>query len=87
MIRHERLIIQLYIVDWIVSALEWLDDWPVGLKLNTPLSQFFRVGFTTVIEWWGGKSMLAITSAGANAQLWSSRSCWPTYRYRSGVYR
>lgn len=48
---------QVYTVDWVVSALEWLDDWPVGLKLNTPLSRFFRVGFSTIIEAWGGESI------------------------------
>jgi hypothetical protein len=51
---------QLYTVHWIVSALEWLDDWPVGLKLNTPLSRFFRVGCTTIVEWWGGEFMSLI---------------------------
>jgi hypothetical protein len=53
---------QLYMVDWIVSALEWLDDWPVGLKLNTPLSRFFRVAFTTIVQWWGGEFLSLIKS-------------------------
>jgi phosphatidylinositol glycan class Q protein len=49
---------QHYTVEWVVSALVWLDDWPVGLKLNTPLSRFFRVSFSMLIESWGGESNL-----------------------------
>ncbi|RXK39660.1 hypothetical protein M231_03014 [Tremella mesenterica] len=37
----------------IISILKWLDDWPVGLKLNTPLSNFFCSTFTSFISQWG----------------------------------
>lgn len=35
----------------IIDGLRWLDDWPVGLKLNTPLSRLFcetYIGMTTI---------------------------------------
>jgi hypothetical protein len=61
--RHSRSVIdtaqdivadnQTYTVDYMVAALQWLDDWPVGLKLNTPLSHFFRTTFAAGVEQWG----------------------------------
>jgi hypothetical protein len=44
---------QTYTVDHVVAALRWLDDWPVGLKLNTPLSHFFRTTFAAGVVQWG----------------------------------
>lgn len=42
-----------YVIDMPIQALKWLNDWPVGLKLNTPLSQFFCSTFTLLIQRWG----------------------------------
>ncbi|AAW44966.2 GPI anchor biosynthesis-related protein, putative [Cryptococcus deneoformans JEC21] len=42
-----------YVIDMPIHALKWLNDWPVGLKLNTPLSQFFCSTFTFLIQRWG----------------------------------
>ncbi|KAL0242128.1 hypothetical protein I308_105757 [Cryptococcus tetragattii IND107] len=42
-----------YVIDMPIQALKWLNDWPVGLKLNTPLSQFFCSTFTFFIQCWG----------------------------------
>ncbi|KZT56985.1 Gpi1-domain-containing protein [Calocera cornea HHB12733] len=44
---------KVYAVDLIRETLFWLDDWPVGLKLNTELSRFIClsfVGLTGVFE-------------------------------------
>lgn len=35
-----------------ISCLDFLNDWPVGLKLNTPLSQFFCSSATLLIQHW-----------------------------------
>ncbi|WVQ77375.1 hypothetical protein IAR50_007060 [Cryptococcus sp. DSM 104548] len=43
---------QRHLVDTPIQALQWLNSWPVGLKLNTPLSQFFCVFFQGVIRHW-----------------------------------
>ncbi|XAO26769.1 hypothetical protein I312_105610 [Cryptococcus bacillisporus CA1280] len=42
-----------YVIDMPIQALKWLNDWPVGLKLNTPLSQFFCSTFAFLIRRWG----------------------------------
>ncbi|WWC60412.1 uncharacterized protein I303_102984 [Kwoniella dejecticola CBS 10117] len=42
-----------YLIDMPITALKWLNDWPVGLKLNTPLSQFFCTGLGSLIQGWG----------------------------------
>ncbi|KIJ27846.1 hypothetical protein M422DRAFT_190474 [Sphaerobolus stellatus SS14] len=39
-------------VTLIQEILEWLDNWPVGLKLNTELSRFFYVCFMTFTNVW-----------------------------------
>lgn len=46
-----------FLANDIISALKWLDDWPVGLKLNTPLSQFFCSNLSAVLESWEGGSI------------------------------
>ncbi|WRT65803.1 uncharacterized protein IL334_002752 [Kwoniella shivajii] len=46
-------IITRHSIDLPILALKWLNDWPVGLKLNTPLSQFFCTGLGWMIEKWG----------------------------------
>jgi phosphatidylinositol glycan class Q protein len=40
-------------VDLIHSSLTWLDNWPVGLKLNTQLSRFFCLLFMGLTDLWG----------------------------------
>ncbi|WWC96860.1 hypothetical protein V866_003735 [Kwoniella sp. B9012] len=45
--------IKKYLVELPIIALKWLNDWPVGLKLNTPLSQFFCTGLGWVMRQWG----------------------------------
>lgn len=45
------------VADPMVAALQWLNAWPVGLKLNTPLSQYFCSAFSTVLVAWRGKSL------------------------------
>ncbi|KAK8861676.1 hypothetical protein IAR55_002499 [Kwoniella newhampshirensis] len=42
-----------YLVETPILALRWLNDWPVGLKLNTPLSQFFCSSLGGFIQSWG----------------------------------
>ncbi|WWC88050.1 uncharacterized protein L201_002953 [Kwoniella dendrophila CBS 6074] len=42
-----------YCVQTSINVLKWLNDWPVGLKLNTPLSQFFCTGLGLIIQEWG----------------------------------
>ncbi|WVQ93661.1 hypothetical protein IAU59_000737 [Kwoniella sp. CBS 9459] len=42
-----------YLVEVPTDILQWLNDWPVGLKLNTPLSQFFCTSLGLVIGHWG----------------------------------
>jgi hypothetical protein len=65
---------QSYAVEWVVSALEWLDDWPVGLKLNTPLSRFFRIGFTILVSTWSGEFRIS-----GNNLRWLMNSLRVTY--------
>ncbi|WOO80776.1 uncharacterized protein LOC62_03G004305 [Vanrija pseudolonga] len=43
------------LADPVVAALEWLNDWPFGLKLNTPLSQGFCSAFTALLLAWRGR--------------------------------
>nr|XP_019011975.1 uncharacterized protein I206_02812 [Kwoniella pini CBS 10737]OCF50756.1 hypothetical protein I206_02812 [Kwoniella pini CBS 10737] len=42
-----------YLIDSPITVLKWLNDWPVGLKLNTPLSQFFCTALGILIRNWG----------------------------------
>ncbi|KAJ9109060.1 hypothetical protein QFC21_000387 [Naganishia friedmannii] len=35
-----------------IAALQWLDDWPVGLKLNAPLSKLFSGIYAGVTTTW-----------------------------------
>lgn len=35
-------------------ALQWLDSWPAGLKLNTELSRFYSRSFIRLVSLWGG---------------------------------
>lgn len=37
-------------------ALQWLDSWPAGLKLNTELSRFYSRSFIRLVSLWGGKN-------------------------------
>ncbi|VDB86958.1 unnamed protein product [Peniophora sp. CBMAI 1063] len=39
-------------VDFVRSALLWLDSWPAGLKLNTELSRFLCKGLLTIADTW-----------------------------------
>ncbi|WVF66029.1 hypothetical protein IAT40_000767 [Kwoniella sp. CBS 6097] len=42
-----------YLVELPIVILQWLNDWPVGLKLNTPLSQFFCTSLGMIVGHWG----------------------------------
>ncbi|RSH94809.1 phosphatidylinositol N-acetylglucosaminyltransferase subunit gpi1 [Saitozyma podzolica] len=46
-------LLQTHLVDDLLSALRFLNDWPVGLKLNTPLSQFYCTSLGLLISAWG----------------------------------
>ena len=39
-------------IDHIRAILTWLDNWPIGLKLNTQLSQFICVCSISIIDIW-----------------------------------
>ncbi|KAK1927659.1 N-acetylglucosaminyl transferase component-domain-containing protein [Papiliotrema laurentii] len=41
-----------YLVDTFLAILQWLNDWPVGLKLNTPLSAFFCSSLSFLVQSW-----------------------------------
>lgn len=43
------------------AILTWLDNWPIGLKLNTQLSQFICVCSISVIDIWLRKPTLIHT--------------------------
>jgi len=51
---------QTYLIESITAALRWLNDWPVGLKLNTPLSQFFSTSLSLVVERWSSQPAIVI---------------------------
>lgn len=40
----------------IIDGLRWLDDWPVGLKLNTPLSRLFCETYIGMTDIWPSAS-------------------------------
>ncbi|KAJ1309781.1 hypothetical protein OPQ81_006546 [Rhizoctonia solani] len=44
--------IQHYFLDLLRESLHWLDNWPMGLKLNTQLSGFLCASFCTSIDYW-----------------------------------
>ncbi|CAE6449071.1 unnamed protein product [Rhizoctonia solani] len=44
--------IQHYLIDLLRELLHWLDNWPIGLKLNTELSGFLCASFSTGIDYW-----------------------------------
>ncbi|ORY29757.1 N-acetylglucosaminyl transferase component-domain-containing protein [Naematelia encephala] len=46
------LIFSAYFVDAVNESLKWLDEWPVGLKLNAPLSQFSCTSLQLVVTRW-----------------------------------
>jgi hypothetical protein len=43
---------QRWLVEVIQASLRWLDDWPVGLKLNTPLSAILCNTFGQMADIW-----------------------------------
>lgn len=45
-----------FFADPVISALQWLNEWPLGLKLNTPLSEFLASNFTHALVVWRGAS-------------------------------
>lgn len=51
----------MYLVGDVLSALSWLNDWPVGLKLNTPLSAFLCSAFGQAVQVWDGENALLFT--------------------------
>lgn len=40
------------LTDPIIAGLHWLNQWPVGLKLNTPLSEYLSSAFSTALVAW-----------------------------------
>lgn len=44
---------ELWTVRYVIDALTWLDDWPVGLKLNTELSRALHLSFMAMTNIWG----------------------------------
>jgi len=40
------------LTDPIIAGLNWLNEWPVGLKLNTPLSEYLSSAFSTALVAW-----------------------------------
>ncbi|KAL1411843.1 pig-Q [Vanrija albida] len=51
------------LADPVVAALGWLNDWPFGLKLNTPLSQGFCSAFTALLLAWRDRAVPALAAA------------------------
>ncbi|KAF8609998.1 Gpi1-domain-containing protein [Ceratobasidium sp. AG-I] len=45
-------VMQRYSIDLLHVTLHWLDNWPVGLKLNTELSNFLCNSFSATIDYW-----------------------------------
>lgn len=45
-------LIQRYFVELLRQTLQWLDNWPIGLKLNTELSAFLCNSFSMTIDYW-----------------------------------
>ncbi|QRV85955.1 N-acetylglucosaminyl transferase component Gpi1 [Ceratobasidium sp. AG-Ba] len=45
--------IQRHFIELLHETLHWLDNWPVGLKLNTELSRFLCNTFAAGITYWG----------------------------------
>ncbi|EUC62225.1 N-acetylglucosaminyl transferase component Gpi1 [Rhizoctonia solani AG-3 Rhs1AP] len=44
--------IHYYFIELLRESLHWLDNWPIGLKLNTELSGFLCASFSTSIDYW-----------------------------------
>jgi phosphatidylinositol glycan class Q protein len=53
------------LVDGLVSTLDWLNDWPAGLKLNTQLSHFFRDMFVGLTAAWNDTCLSPLLHDGA----------------------
>jgi hypothetical protein len=49
-------------IDNLNDALEWLDNWPVGLKLNTDLSRALCLSFMVLTNIWGRKDLSSSTN-------------------------
>ncbi|CUA74925.1 N-acetylglucosaminyl-phosphatidylinositol biosynthetic protein gpi1 [Schizosaccharomyces pombe 972h-] [Rhizoctonia solani] len=41
-----------YFIELLRQSLHWLDNWPIGLKLNTELSGFLCASFSAGIDYW-----------------------------------
>lgn len=50
---HTTRVLRMYAVDAIIAGLNWLDDWPVGLKLVTPVSKLYCGSLTDLALIWG----------------------------------
>ncbi|KAJ7652257.1 N-acetylglucosaminyl transferase component-domain-containing protein, partial [Mycena rosella] len=44
---------EVFLIDWVRSALHWLDSWPAGFKLNTELSRVYAHTFSDLVAVWG----------------------------------
>ncbi|PWN35252.1 Gpi1-domain-containing protein [Meira miltonrushii] len=51
----------------IIETLHWLDSWPLGVKLNTPLSRFFCDMYTGMTEIWSEQVLAIFMSDGSQA--------------------
>lgn len=51
----------------IIGTLRWLDSWPLGIKLNTPLSRFFCDWYTGMTEIWSEQVLSAFVSEESQA--------------------
>lgn len=51
----------------IIETLNWLDSWPLGVKLNTPLSRFFCDMYTGMTEIWSEQVLATFISEGSQA--------------------
>ncbi|MCO5613859.1 hypothetical protein L7F22_068137 [Adiantum nelumboides] len=49
----------------IIETLHWLDSWPLGVKLNTPLSRFFCDMYTGMTEIWSEQVLTTFMSEGS----------------------
>lgn len=52
--------VQPLLVTSVTDTLRWLDSWPLGVKLNTPLSRFFCDMFTGMTDVWSEQALTPV---------------------------
>lgn len=50
-----RLTLSAILVDPVIAAIDWLNSWPVGFKLNTELSNFMSSTLKAALIIWRGR--------------------------------